>query len=80
MANPPLCSISGKYWVTSNAPYGPPISFDGLARSFRAAVHHSSPMYVKHNILASTFIPHSMLSQQAFSRYALDYLVFGMRF
>ncbi len=57
--------------------YEPPISFDGLARSVRAAVHHSSPMYVKRNILASTFIPHPLLTQQEFSRYALDYLVFG---
>ncbi|HAT3796144.1 TPA: phage portal protein [Serratia marcescens] len=60
--------------------YEPPISFDGLARSVRAAVHHSSPMFVKRNILASTFIPHPMLSQQEFSRYALDYLVFGNAF
>ncbi|WP_394853039.1 phage portal protein [Serratia marcescens] len=34
-------------------------------------------MYVKRNILASTFIPHRLLSQREFSRYALDYLVFG---
>ncbi|EMU6155728.1 phage portal protein [Yersinia enterocolitica] len=67
------CNGNGKW-------YEPPISFDGLARSFRAAVHHSSPLYVKRNILASTFIPHPMLSQQAFSRYALDYLVFGNAF
>uniref|UniRef100_UPI0018EDA450 phage portal protein n=1 Tax=Serratia sp. ASV30 TaxID=2795127 RepID=UPI0018EDA450 len=60
--------------------YDPPISFDGLARSMRAAVHHSSPMFVKRNILASTFIPHPLLSQQEFSRYALDYLVFGNAF
>jgi PBSX family phage portal protein len=60
--------------------YEPPISFDGLARSMRAAVHHSSPMFVKRNILASTFIPHPLLSQQEFSRYALDYLVFGNAF
>ncbi|MDA5525044.1 Presumed portal vertex protein, partial [Yersinia kristensenii] len=52
------CTGNGKW-------YDPPISFDGLARSFRAAVHHSSPLYVKRNILASTFIPHAMLSQQA---------------
>ena len=67
------CNGNGKW-------YEPPISFDGLARSFRAAVHHSSPLYVKRNILASTFIPHPMLSQQVFSRYALDYLVFGNAF
>jgi PBSX family phage portal protein len=60
--------------------YEPPISFDGLARSLRAAVHHSSPIYVKRNILASTFIPHLLLSQQEFSKFALDYLVFGNAF
>lgn len=57
--------------------YEPPVSVDGLARTFRAAVHHSSPISVKCNILASTFIPHPLLSQQAFSRFALDYLIFG---
>lgn len=67
------CTGNGKW-------YEPPLSFDGLARSVRAAVHHSSPMFVKRNILASTFIPHPMLSQQEFSRYALDYLVFGNAF
>lgn len=67
------CSHNGKW-------YEPPISFDGLAKSSRAAVHHSSPMFVKRNILASTFIPHPMLSQQEFSRYALDYITFGNSF
>ncbi|MCW6525948.1 phage portal protein [Yersinia ruckeri] len=67
------CTDNGKW-------YEPPISFDGLARSLHAAVHHSSPIYVKRNILASTFIAHPLLSQQAFSRYALDYLLFGNAF
>ncbi|WP_313188945.1 phage portal protein [Pantoea sp.] len=57
--------------------YEPPVSLHGLAKSLRSAVHHSSPIYVKRNILASTFIPHPMLSQQEFSKLALDYLVFG---
>ncbi|MDC7870901.1 phage portal protein [Pantoea ananatis] len=57
--------------------YEPPVSFEGLARTFRAAVHHSSALSVKCNILASTFIPHPLLSQQAFTRFAQDYLVFG---
>ncbi|AUX94793.1 phage portal protein [Mixta gaviniae] len=57
--------------------YEPPVSFDGLARTFRSAVHHSSPISVKCNILASTFIPHPLLSQQAFTRFAMDYLVFA---
>lgn len=60
--------------------YEPPISFSGLAKSMRAAVHHSSPIYVKRNILASTFIPHPLLSQQDFSRFVLDFLVFGNAF
>lgn len=46
-------------------------------RTFRAAVHHSSPIAVKCNILTSTYIPHPLLSQQAFSRFVQDYLVFG---
>ncbi|HAH8515972.1 TPA: Presumed portal vertex protein, partial [Escherichia coli] len=57
--------------------YEPPVSFNGLARTFRAAVHHSSPIAVKCNILTSTYIPHPLLSQQAFSRFVQDYLVFG---
>lgn len=57
--------------------YEPPVSFDGQASTYRAAVHHSSPIAVKRNILTSTFIPHPLLSQQTFSRFVQDYLVFG---
>jgi len=46
----------------------------------RAAVHHSSPLYVKRNILASTFIHHPILSQMDFSKLALDILVFDNSF
>lgn len=60
--------------------YEPPVSFSGLAKSMRAAVHHSSPIYVKRNILVSTYIPHPRLSRQDFSRFALDYMVFGNAF
>ncbi|MBV6694840.1 MULTISPECIES: phage portal protein [Serratia] len=67
------CVGNGK-WIE------PPISFSGLAKSLRAAVHHSSPIYVKRNILASTYITHPLLSQQDFSRFVLDYLVFGNAF
>jgi len=66
--------------VTNGRWYEPPVSFTGLAKSLRAAVHHSSPIYVKRNILASTFMPHPMLSQQDFSRFVLDFLVFGNAF
>lgn len=64
------CSNMGKW-------YEPPISFEGLSRSFRASVHHSSPIYFKRNILTSLFIPHPLLSKTNFSIFLLDYLVFG---
>lgn len=57
--------------------YEPPVSPEGLARSFRATPHHSSAIYVKRNILVSSFKPHRLLSREAFARYVLDYLVFG---
>lgn len=57
--------------------YEPPVSFDGLARTYRAAVHHSSPIAVKRDILSSTYIPHRLLSQQAFTRFVQDCTVFG---
>lgn len=57
--------------------YEPPVSLAGLAKSFRSAPHHASAIYVKRNILVSTFQPHALLSRKDFSRFALDYLVFG---
>lgn len=57
--------------------FEPPVNFSGLAKSLRAAVHHSSPIYVKRNIIVSTYIPHPLLSRQDFSRLVLDYLVFA---
>jgi capsid portal protein len=66
------CINNGKW-------YEPPVSFSGLAKAC-APPHHSSPIYVKRNILASTYIPHPLLSRQDFSRFALDYLVFGNAF
>lgn len=57
--------------------YEPPISPDGLAKSYRSAVHHASALIVKRNVLVSTFVPHRLLTRTAFSRWVLDYLVFG---
>jgi len=57
--------------------YEPPISFNGLAKSFRANPHHSSSIYKKRNSLVSSFIPHKLLSRDQFSRWGLDYLTFG---
>ncbi len=64
------CWMNGRW-------YEPPISWDGLAKSFRSSVHHSTAIYTKRNLLTSTFIPHRLLSREAFNKFALDYLVFG---
>jgi len=47
--------------------YEPPVSFQGLTKSFHASVHHSSAIYFKTNILTSTFVPNSYLSRDALS-------------
>lgn len=60
----------GEYFET-------PISFDGLAKSLRASIHHSSPINVKANILASIYRPHPMLTASTLKTIALNYLVFG---
>jgi PBSX family phage portal protein len=64
------CGRMGKWWE-------PPISMEGLAKSSRAAVHHSSPMRVKCNILSSCFIPNALLSRTDFARFVHEYLIFG---
>jgi len=64
--------------TTDNGRYHePPVSLSGLSKSFRANAHHSSAIYLKRNILVSTFVPHKWLSAQDFSRWVLDYLIFG---
>jgi PBSX family phage portal protein len=57
--------------------YEPPVSWEGLAKSFRSSTHHSSAIYFKRNLLLSTFIPHALLDRATFSAWALDYLIFG---
>lgn len=64
-------------WLSAGEWYEPPVSFVGLAKSFRAGTHHASAIYFKRNVLASTFIPNAKLSLAAFRRLALDHLVFG---
>ena len=64
------CWLNGKW-------YEPPVSWQGLAKSFNASVHHSSAIYFKTNILTSTFLPNKYLSRDAFKRLALDFLTFG---
>lgn len=64
------CVDAGKW-------YEPPVSWDGLARSWRASVHHSSALAVKRNVLVSTYQPHRLLPRSEFAKLVMDYLVFG---
>lgn len=57
--------------------YVPSVSFAGLAKSFRASPHHSSAIYFKANILASTLEPHALFSRDTCQKMALDFLTFG---
>ena len=66
----------GECW-THQKWYEPPVDLDGLAKTLQAAPHHSSSIYVKRNILVKCFVPHPLLSRMEFSRFALDFLVFG---
>ncbi len=61
----------------NNRWYEPPVSFSGLAKSFRSNAHHSSAIYVKRNVLLKTLKPNTKLSTQTASRLFLDYLTFG---
>jgi len=60
--------------------FEPPISVDGLARSFRASPHHSSAILLKRNLLVRSFMPTPWLSRGAFEKLVFDYLVFGFGF
>ncbi len=64
------CWMNGRW-------YEPPVSLEGLAKAFRASTHHSSAMFFKRNVLASTFMPHRWLDRETFGAWALDYMVFG---
>ncbi|MCQ4270274.1 phage portal protein [Pseudomonas kuykendallii] len=57
--------------------YEPPLSLDGLAKSVRASVHLQSGIQFKRNQLEKMFIPHRLLSRQAFGQLAMDWLSFG---
>lgn len=57
--------------------YEPPINLDGLARSTRASVYLQSGLTFKRNMLSRTFVPHRLLSRQAFEQFSLDWLWCG---
>lgn len=57
--------------------YEPPIPFPTLARTYRMAPHHQSAVLLKRNLLVKSFVPSRWLSRAGFSRWALDWIVFG---
>lgn len=60
--------------------YEPPVSFEGLAKTFRVSPHHSSAAFVRRNILLSTLDESSLIDVDEFSKLALDFMVFGNGF
>lgn len=60
--------------------YEPPVSLEGLARTTRSNVFLQSGLTFKRNMLARTFIPHRLLSLEAFEQLALDWTTFGMAY
>jgi PBSX family phage portal protein len=57
--------------------YEPPISFNGLAKSFRASTHHSSAIFFKANVLARTMRENPYFSRSTMKKWAIDFQVFG---
>ncbi|MBB6153690.1 PBSX family phage portal protein [Pseudomonas sp. JAI115] len=64
------CWANGRWFET-------PLSLDGLAKTTRASVYLQSGLNFKRNMLARTFVPHRLLSRQAFEQFALDWLWSG---
>lgn len=64
------CVDNGRYYET-------PIDWKGLTRAFAQSPLHQSALYFKRNVLTGCYIPHPLLSRQAFSAFALDWFVFG---
>lgn len=70
-----ILDLSESWWTGEW--FEPPISLNGLAKSFRANPHHASAIQVKRNILSSCYVPHPKLSRTDFGSLALDFLILG---
>jgi PBSX family phage portal protein len=57
--------------------YEPPLSLDGLARTYRVSPHHSSAIILKRKLLVASFLPSRWLSRAAFEKIVQDFLIFG---
>jgi len=64
------------YW--NGTYYEPPVSLDGLAKSFRSTPYLSTAIIYKRNQLVSAFKPNKLMSSKAFEQLVMDFLVFGM--
>lgn len=53
--------------------FEPPVNLDGLARSTKASVYLQSGLTFKRNMLVRSFIPHRLLSRQAFEQIVMDW-------
>lgn len=60
--------------------YEPPVSLEGLARAARSSGYLKSGLLFKRNMLMRTFIPHRLLSREAFEQFATDWVHFGMAY
>ncbi len=69
-------SMFNVYW--NGTYYEPPVSLEGLAKSFRSTPYLSTAIIYKRNQLVSAFKPNTVMSSKAFEQLAMDFLVFGM--
>ena len=57
---------NGKY-------YEPPISLDGLSKSFRSTPYLSTAIIYKRNQLVSAFKPNNLMSSKSFEQLVMDF-------
>jgi len=57
--------------------YEPPLSLDGLARTYRVSPHHSSAIILKRKLLVASFVPSRWLNRATFEKIVQDFLIFG---
>jgi PBSX family phage portal protein len=57
--------------------FEPPIPPVSLGKTLRMAPHHQSAIMLKRNLLAGSFAPTRWLNRSDFSRWVLDWIIFG---
>lgn len=61
---------NGKWFV-------PAVPMEMLGKTYRMVSHHQSAIILKRNLLVGSFVPSRWLSRGDFSRWVLDWLIFG---